>query len=116
MTEAESFSRALNLWTSLSVIDHELSAERAKAYEVLVEVAYVSSSLVFWQARELRYVQICWKMRNYSSAFAITLGLAATRVRRLTETMKVGSIASLSSVVGTDHGSFSLSLRATTSS
>lgn len=44
MTEAECFSRALNLWTSFSVIDHEYPAERAKAYEVLVEVAYVRST------------------------------------------------------------------------
>ncbi|KAI0086969.1 ras guanine nucleotide exchange factor domain-containing protein [Irpex rosettiformis] len=68
------FANALAMWTSQVILEQKLPSNRAKAYEVMVEVA-----------------QICHDMRNFSSAFAIVAVLVNERVTRLRHTRKLVS-------------------------
>ncbi|KAI0688720.1 ras guanine nucleotide exchange factor domain-containing protein [Cytidiella melzeri] len=81
LDEKYTLSEALARWASCSILHHELIEDRVKAYQVIVEVAW-----------------ICFQMRNFSSSFAITVALIDKRiVGRLKETLEL---------VATQHHSY----------
>ncbi|KAI0772176.1 ras guanine nucleotide exchange factor domain-containing protein [Irpex lacteus] len=71
LKDCSSFSQMLTMWVLQSILSQLSPQNRAKAHEVLIEVAW-----------------ICLRMRNFMCAFSMTIALSQNCLLRLSKTRK----------------------------